>query len=225
MDTRGAKAHMEELHARKLNPGIRFGTLVVIEFLELRRKVFPYYRCQCDCGRITEVNGYNLTSGITKSCRAGGCSGISDEQRFWDQVDHSITCWNWRGWKTAKGYGELSFQGKVIRAHRLSYQLKIGAIPDGLFVLHKCDNPSCVRPDHLFLGTLAENCHDRHNKGRTARGSRNGWAKLTEVDIKSIRILASMSSLSQKEIADRFRVTSENIHHILSGKTWGHVKC
>lgn len=223
MNTRGAKAKV--FHPRELVPGLRFGMLVILKFLEWRRRVFPYYLCQCDCGRITQVNGYNLTSGITKSCKVGGCRGISDERWFWNKIDYTSFCWNWLGWKTAKGYGEFRFEGKNnIRAHRLSYRLKIGPIPDGLFVLHKCDNPSCVRPDHLFLGTLAENCRDRHRKGRTAKGSQNGWAKLTELDIKSIRKLASTTSLLQKEIADRFGVTSENIRHILSGKTWRHVK-
>lgn len=222
MNTRGAKAK-EESPARSLISGLRFGTLVILKFLEWRRRVFPYYQVKCDCGKVVEVNGYNLTSGITRSCKVGGCRGVSDLDWFWNQIDRTSSCWNWLGWKTKKGYGELRFEGRTVRAHRLSYELKKGDIPDGLFVLHRCDNPSCVRPDHLFLGTLAENCRDRHRKGRTAFGSRNGWSKLTEPEVKSIRKLAATGHLLQKEIASQFGVTSENIGHILSGKTWRHV--
>ena len=92
----------------------------------------------------------------------------SIEDRFWEKVDKSGDCWIWIGAKNGWGYGILSRgtgMGRV-RAHRLSYELANGAIPDGLFVLHKCDNPPCVRPDHLFVGDHAANMQDMHRKDR-----------------------------------------------------------
>lgn len=76
-------------------------------------------------------------------------------------------CWNWKGATVRFGYGVIRFRKKHISAHRVSYLLHIGEIPDGLFVLHKCDNPLCTRPDHLFLGTAKDNVHDMINKGRS----------------------------------------------------------
>jgi hypothetical protein len=92
------------------------------------------------------------------------------EERFWEKVRKSDQCWEWIASKTRNGYGFFHRGGRVdrkpIRAHRLSWELHNGPIPDGLWVLHKCDNPCCVRPDHLFIGTRSDNMKDCAAKGR-----------------------------------------------------------
>lgn len=93
------------------------------------------------------------------------------EKRFWRKVQKSDGCWEWQGSKNAQGYGVITEGGKIIKAHRVSYRLHYGDIPDGLFVCHHCDNPCCVRPDHLFTGTALDNALDMRNKGRRAKKS------------------------------------------------------
>jgi hypothetical protein len=89
------------------------------------------------------------------------------ETRFWAKVVvHPGGCWEWRGRRMPKGYGKLNRGTKTVYAHRLAFELRNGPIPDGLYVLHKCDNPPCINPDHLFLGTQADNVRDRDTKGR-----------------------------------------------------------
>ena len=91
---------------------------------------------------------------------------IPPEKRFWMQVHKSSGCWVWVGNRIPQGYGTIGVGGKPVRAHRYSWELHNGPIPDGLFVLHRCDNPPCVRPDHLFLGTALDNSRDCVDKGR-----------------------------------------------------------
>jgi hypothetical protein len=86
--------------------------------------------------------------------------------RFWRKVIKIEHCWEWAAYKNKKGYGQIKIQGKVLGAHRVSWLLAVGEIEAGLCVLHTCDNPKCVRPDHLFLGTNADNVDDKYKKGR-----------------------------------------------------------
>lgn len=90
----------------------------------------------------------------------------SVEERFWNKVLKTDDCWTWTSAKSRKGYGLFWDGNKFVRAHRASYVLAFGPIPDGMCVCHHCDNPSCVRPDHLFIGTNADNVHDSIAKGR-----------------------------------------------------------
>ena len=94
------------------------------------------------------------------------------EQRFWERVRKSDGCWLWTGRHRPDGYGQLlTAERRVVYAHRLAYEIHHGPIPDGMFVCHHCDNTPCVRPDHLFLGTHADNMRDMREKGRAANGN------------------------------------------------------
>lgn len=132
-------------------------------------------------------------------------------------------CWYWSGMKRGK-YGLVRIGGRRIAAHRASYQLFVGEISGGLLVCHTCDNPICVNPDHLFLGTYLDNYQDMIEKGREVygdrRGSKNSLAKLTEDDVREIRD----SSETQVKIGKRFGVSQSVISEIRSRKLWSHVR-
>lgn len=138
-------------------------------------------------------------------------------------------CWNWTRTTNGSGYGMLTVAGRMVYAHRLAYELSHGAVPDGLHVLHSCDNPRCINPDHLSAGTRSQNMKECSERGRARipkpikRGEENGAAKLQEVDIRSIRRLL-VKGATQQSIADRFGVTQRTISDIKLGKKWGHVK-
>lgn len=132
-------------------------------------------------------------------------------------------CLIWLGAVEKKfGYGVLVRKPKTWLAHRLSWFLTFGDIPDGSHVLHKCDVPSCVNPGHLFLGTHKDNMADKVKKGKSGRGERNCRAKLTAEQVIRIRILYSQGVL-QKALAKLFNVTQENIGYIVRRVTWVHV--
>lgn len=141
--------------------------------------------------------------------------------RFWKFVNkgEENECWTWNGAKATHGYGAFSVGIKRTTAHRFSWQLHFGEIPKGMMVCHKCDNPPCVNPKHLFLGTDADNQRDKKLKGRAARGERNNKAKLTESDVREIRTLIEQG-LSYREIARMFNVRHAAILTIKSGKNW-----
>lgn len=144
---------------------------------------------------------------------------------FWGLVEKSSTCWEWAGWRNPEGYGGLRIEGQTRElAHRVAWVMYQGAIPGGLCVLHKCDNPPCVRPCHLFLGTWGDNNRDTHQKGRArpARGERSGTSKLTEDQVHEIRSL-SEEGVSGVDLAHRFNVTSATISNIIHRITWKHL--
>lgn len=140
-------------------------------------------------------------------------------ERFAFYVQKGDGCWEWRGPKTSLGYGKLCFNYKYLGAHRVSWELHRGPIGAGLFLCHKCDNPGCVNPDHLFLGTQMDNMRDKIAKGRDLYGEKNTEAKLKECQVREI--LRDTRSL--KEIAADYDVSGTMIGFIKNGRKWKHV--
>lgn len=147
------------------------------------------------------------------------CS-IFTEEIFWANVHKSDGCWRWAKARRADGYGALRVKGKTIRAHRMAYVLAYGTIPDGLEVCHKCDNPACVRPDHLFLGTHSDNQKDMSEKGRAPRGERQGRHKLTFQQVTDIRAKYQLGKISQRELGRQYNVGSTAIRWIVKNWAW-----
>lgn len=123
------------------------------------------------------------------------------------------------------GYGKIRVNGKKVAAHRLAYILAKGPIPEGLFVLHSCDNPACVNPEHLFVGTQKDNVNDMILKGRQAqvRGELQARSILKVEQVKEIKRLLQSQSLSYTEIANRYNVSNAVIKGIAYGKNWSWV--
>ena len=144
--------------------------------------------------------------------------------RFLDKVDRSGNCWEWKGSILLCGYGQFRFMGKMAKAHRVAWILLVGEIPDGLLVLHHCDNRSCVNPDHLFLGTYSDNMQDAYAKDRMVipdtSGENNGRAKLTWNDVNTIRELYATGEFFQRELGERYGVKQRTISNIITEQNW-----
>lgn len=133
-------------------------------------------------------------------------------------------CWPFTGYISRKGYGQCRYDGAVMHAHRAVWMETFGPIPEGLWVLHRCDNRKCVNPEHLFLGTNDDNVKDKVSKGRQSRlpGSANGCARLTEDDIPVIRELCARGC-PQRDVAAVFGVSQPMISLIVRREKWAHV--
>lgn len=161
-----------------------------------------------------------------------------ESERFWEKavkVEHG--CWEWAGCRNMDrgGYGIFVVCGRNVRAHRYAYRLSYGDIPEGLCVLHTCDNPACVRPDHLFLGTHADNAADRKRKRRSAMGDSHGTrlysesvrqgtgskrTHLTRDEVLEIRCLYDEGKSTQAEIARKFGLSRSTVCLIVHRKRW-----
>ena len=134
-------------------------------------------------------------------------------------------CWEWIGGRHPKGYGcAYSHKaGRAIPAHRLSYETYVGVIPAGMMVRHKCDNPPCVNPDHLEVGTAKQNTQDAISRGRMHRGERSGPSKLRAPQVIAVRLFYECGFWGYKSLGDIFGVDFDTIRQIVKGNTWKHL--
>ncbi len=170
--------------------------------------------------------------------RGGDQTQFNWEERFWKKVNKTNDCWLWTASNNYQ-YGTLNIKNKICKAHRLSWELHYGKIPDELHVLHHCDIPLCVNPDHLFLGSHQDNMKDMIEKGRETfkkgfdikkvcpnlvinnKGERNGRSKLTEKDVLEIRKLSSL--MTHVKLAKIFKMSPVTISEIVNNKSWTHI--
>lgn len=193
-----------------------------------------YIDCVCqNCGAAFSVTKHMVSRGkrlfCTSDCARIG-SRIDPAAMYHKRVIKQEGCWGWRGKTDRRGYPffELRRNGGVAmyRAHRLSYEIHVGGIPENLSVLHHCDNPPCTKPDHLFVGTARDNSNDKVLKDRQARGERLPQAKLTYgqvVDILNRLAVFPRQRGAMTAIARAFNVSVATISDIERGISWKHV--
>ena len=189
----------------------------------------PYGYCFCGCGQQTAI----ITHSILRQGRVkgepsrfihghNGSRKSDDISRFLSHVGkgNSDECWEWTAGRNALGYGNCWFHGRHQMAHRVAWIVANGDIPDGLLSLHKCDNPPCCNPAHLFLGTSQDNADDRDQKGRLnhSSGEKHNMAKLTWEKVRLIR--SERSNISVSKTAREFGVCRTVISRVLSGMNW-----
>jgi hypothetical protein len=157
--------------------------------------------------------------------RTGSQDRRGPSDRFWDYVDKSSgpeACWPWIGGRSPRGYGWFRIKKKSWRANRYAWVIANGKIPDGLQVCHRCDNPACVNPNHLFLGTGADNMQDKILKGRQICGEDVHLAKLTEQQVIDIRRRMTIGC-NRQIVANDFGVTAGCIDAVFRRLTWKHI--
>lgn len=149
------------------------------------------------------------------------------DERFWSKVNvgNFDECWEWQASRNNDNYGTFRVGTKIKSSHRVCWELSYGKIPDGQQVLHRCDNPPCCNPRHLFLGLHLDNMQDRNRKGRARNlyGEEHGKSKLTEQEVKEIRIEYANGNISMKNLGLKYNVAPRTIYMIVSRITWKHI--
>lgn len=146
----------------------------------------------------------------------------SSEERFWKYVKKTRKCWLWTGSKSGGGYGQFWTNNIMVKAHRFSWELHNGKIPQDMLICHTCDIKNCVNPSHLFLGTGQDNAKDRESKGRgnQPKGEKHYRAKLSETEVKKIRMLHKKSKRTQEQLAAQYGVAQSLISRIVNNELW-----
>lgn len=151
----------------------------------------------------------------------------STPDKFMAKVNKTDSCWLWTGGTNHIGYGIVGYHGKAYKAHRLSWTINVGPIPDGLKVLHRCDVRNCVRPDHLFLGTQDDNMKDCATKGRIVSvpryGEQNARSKMTADGVRKMREIYARGGIGQKNLGKMFGVTAMTVNRIVRGQLWKQI--
>ena len=180
------------------------------------------------------VVGLDLSITATGICGPGTPHGLTLAQRFWPKVKVvDGACWEWQASCSTAGYGRIATNEpgagkKISQAHRVAYELAVGPIPDGLVVCHRCDNPPCCNPDHLFVDTQAGNIADMHRKGRARGGSvsrpgeLNPVSKLTATDVNRAREMREAGH-TFKAIGEALHISTSHAYRIVKGDRWGHL--
>lgn len=161
----------------------------------------------------------------SRAC-TGHRAGATPVERFWSKVDKREPgeCWPWTAMLNGGGYGRFRDRKRKVLAHRYAWEQAHGPIPAGMLVCHRCDNPRCCNPAHLFLGTSADNATDRNTKGRQARGDGNGRAKLTTEIVRDIRSRYADGAVNKSGLARSLGVSGTTIQSVLEHKSWVHVE-
>lgn len=176
-----------------------------------KKRGYPDKRCkQCVLARMKRFQAMpleDLLDGENKNLIL---------KRFWKHVDvkNKNDCWEWKSKKDKDGYGNMQFKNKTVRANRFIWTVLNGAIPEGMVVCHKCDNPKCLNPDHLFLGTISDNVIDALKKNRLSN------QKLTVDQVKELRKLYKTGKYSQSELGRIFGVSGSTVCQIVHRKLW-----
>jgi len=208
--------------ARNARP--EFGAVVVLAARPSNRRRADATRRsprRMDRERLLE-NGYSRLMSFKSRIYVRGTVA----ERFWAHVIQTDSgCWEWTGSRARKGYGRLGVpHGTPSLAHRISWEIHFGPIPDGLCVLHHCDNPPCSNPAHLWIGSKADNNRDMRAKGRSRithhRGESHPRAKLTRTDVDAIRLSYVPWRTTRKSLAKQYGVSESAIKAILSGRNW-----
>lgn len=157
--------------------------------------------------------------------RDGSDETAQIEKRFWAKVQMGDPddCWLWLGTKNGKGYGQIRIWDRAIGTHRVSYSLHFGMVDEGKCVLHSCDNPSCVNPSHLLMGTHADNCADKIAKNRLPRGVDTSMAKLTESQVREIRRRNAEEGIGWRRLSREYGVSGGCVAAVILRKSWAHL--
>ena len=204
----------------------------------------PYGFCHCGCGQKTPISSYGSAKlGYIQGRPRKFVSGhdirteIPLVIRFWEKIDKNGEmvrpelgrCWAWKASTDHNGYGQINGEKddrgerKFCKAHRVSWEIYYGPIPEGLAVLHHCDNPPCCNPDHLFTGTNDDNMKDAAAKGRMPRGKNHHAGRFTPEQVREVRSLLREGYMTQKQIAFKFGVTRSAIQGIQRGNAYAYV--
>lgn len=174
--------------------------------------------CECGCGQPVANPKNRFLQGHNSKA-----AGFTPEERFRQHLARGLftDCWEWQG-ATRNGYGVMNIDHTVVYAHRFSYELHHGSVPDGMYVCHTCDNRLCANPYHLFLGTHADNIRDMYAKGRGNPSRQGSKPKVTADDVRQIR-LRGAQGVSYTVLAEEYGVTKANICLIVKRKRWSHI--
>lgn len=185
-----------------------------VDHLVLIGREGRFVRARCDCGN--EIRTHRSHWGRNRTCgRSCPFRTVSPADRYWAKVQKTDACWGWTAATDNHGYGFIMVNKVPKKAHRISWELHHGPIPDGLHVLHKCDNPRCSNPDHLFLGTHSDNMLDKVRKGR------HGGLSVEQVQEVRRRVRRGDT---QTLLAAELRVHISTINAIVRGRNWSHVQ-